>query len=91
MALTDEDLLDFDGSDDAKRALEEHGDAFRYQLVAARQLDAWAARAEVAKTSPTADVSWVDGQVKTLREVAGRLRKGDYLPGGSGYDETTVG
>ena len=41
MALTDEELLDFDDADQAKRDLEGHGDAFRYQLVIARHLDAW--------------------------------------------------
>ena len=43
----------------------------------------------MTKKSPTTDLAWVDGQVRTLREVAERLRKGEYLPGGSAYDETT--
>jgi hypothetical protein len=50
MALTDEDLLDFDtkrfgGLERApQRLLEEYGDAFRYQLIAARWIQQWADR-----------------------------------------------
>jgi len=90
MTPTDDALLDFDGGDPAKarRDLEEHGDTFRVQLVIARQLDQWAEQAEVTKTSKTTDLSWVDGRVRTLREVAEHLRRGDFLPGGSLAGET---
>jgi len=90
MAVGDDELLDFEGGDPdkARTELGEHGDAFRYQLVIARQLDSLAAQAEVTKRSPTTDLSWVDGRIRTLREVADHLRRGDYLPGGSLYDQT---
>lgn len=98
MALTDDDLVAVDEArmpnfDDAKarRDLEEHGDAFRHQLVVARHLDLWADLAEGTKRSPTTDISWVDGRVKTLREVADQLRAGEYVPGGRPYDETIAG
>jgi|SRR5215216_366391 len=96
MPMTDDELLDFDAEgipdyepEQARRNLEEHGDAFRYQLIVARHLQDWAARAEVTKRSPTTDISWVDGQARTLREVAAHLRAGQYLPGGSLYEATT--
>ena len=100
MALTDKDLLDFDekrlasaGYEPAKarRALEEHGDAFRYQLVAARQIEQWADGVELSGRSPTADRAWVDGHARALRQVAEHLRLGYYLPGGRLYDETVAG
>lgn len=89
MALTDEHLLDFDEDElanydreEALRALAEHGDAFRYQLVAARHLDGWADRVERgASTSPEGDAAFV----RALREVGAHLRQGDYLPGGEFY------
>ena len=94
MALTDDELLaihdkrsaSFDHAR-AARALSEHGDAYRYQLVASQQLELWAERSELTKNSPTTDASWIDGHVRALREVAERLRAGAYLPGGALYDE----
>ena len=93
MALTDDELLDFDEKRlvdydpvKAERALAEHGDAFRYQLVAARHLEQWANRADVRTL--TNDVRFTDGLVDALRGVAAHLRQGDYLPGGVQYDET---
>jgi hypothetical protein len=93
MALTDDELLDFDEKRladydpvKAERALAEHGDAFRYQLVAARHIEQWANRADVRTL--TNDERFTDGLVETLRDIAAHLRQGDYLPGGSLYDET---
>lgn len=99
MALTDKELLTFDERGlprefdraKARRALKKHGDAFRYQLVAARQLEKWAEMDEVAMRSPTADRTWLDGHQRALRDVAARLRLGEYLPGGGMYDETVGG
>jgi hypothetical protein len=98
MALTDDELLDFDEKrlaeyDPVKveRALAEHGDAFRYQLVAARQIEQWADADDASMSSPTADAKWIDGHRSALRDVAAHLRQGDHLPGGALYDKTVGG
>ena len=98
MALSDDDLFDFDEKQlrnydpaKARRDLEQHGDAFRYQLVVARQLEQWAEKDDVAMSSPTADKVWLDGHRRALRDVAARLRQSDYLPGGALYDDTVAG
>jgi len=91
MALTDEDLLYFDikglgGLERApRRVLEEYGDAFRYQLVAARWIQQWAARLE--EHAPLTGEQYNEGYVQALREVIAHLRQGDFLPGGQVYDE----
>lgn len=92
MALSDDELLDFDAERmpdyepaKAERALSDHGDAYRYQLVAARHLQAWAEKVEEVGTS---NPDWTDGHAAALRETAAHLRQGDYLPGGVYYDET---
>jgi hypothetical protein len=95
MALTDEELLDFDESnlvdyDPAKtqQALQEHGDVFRAQLVAARWVERWAnGLAGDTWTLPT-EVEQRKGVIWALREVAGHLRQGDLIPGGNLYEET---
>jgi hypothetical protein len=93
MALTDDELLDFDQTRladydpvKAERSLAEHGNAFRYQLVAARQIEQWADRADVRTV--TNDERFTDGLVDALRDVAAHLRQGDYLPGSLLYEET---
>ena len=95
MALTDKEVLKFDEArirnyDRAKaqRDLVKHGDAFRYQLVVARHVEKWADGDEAAAKSPTSDKTWLAGHANALRDVAARLRKGDYLPGGAFHDET---
>ncbi len=98
MTLTDEELLafhegrarSFDPAE-TKRLLKKHGNAFRYQLLTARHLERWADLASVTSKSPTADLSWIHGHEEALREVAERLRAGDYLPGGRLYGEATAG
>jgi hypothetical protein len=95
MALSDEELLDFDESQlahfdrqEALRALDEHGAAFRYQLVTARHLEGWAERlgegGGIASNAAAADAAFG----RALREIAAHLRQGDYLPGGVLYVET---
>jgi hypothetical protein len=91
MALTDEDLVDFNikglgGVERApRRVLEEYGDAFRYQLVAARWIQQWADRLE--EHAPLIGEQYNEGYVQALREVTAHLRQGDFLPGGQVYDE----
>ncbi len=98
MAVSDKDLLTFDekrlpryNRAKAQRDLKKHGNAFRYQLVIARQLEQWAEMDAVAAKSPTSDKTWLAGHADALRDVAVRLRQGDYLPGGALYDETVAG
>jgi hypothetical protein len=95
MALSDKDLLTFDekrlpryNRAKAQRDLKKHGNAFRYQLVMARQLEQWAEMDAVAAKSPTSDKTWLAGHAAALRDVAVRLRQGDYLPGGPLHDDT---
>lgn len=82
MALTDDDLLDFDTK---RLGGLEFGDAFRYQLIAARWIQQWADRLE--EHSPLIAEQYNEGYVQALREVIAHLRQGDFLPGGQGYDE----
>lgn len=97
MALTDDELLDFDHDrlahfnlGDARQQLAESRDAFRSQLVAARWLDGWRERmGEDASLTHSAD--WQDGFNSALREVAAHLRQGDLIPGGVLHDETDSG
>jgi hypothetical protein len=98
MALSDKELLNIDEKRvpnydraKARRTLKKHGDAFRYQLVAARQLEKWADMDDVTMSSPTTDKAWVDGHRRALREVAAHLRLGEYVPGGRLHDETVAG
>jgi hypothetical protein len=94
MTLSDDELLDFDKSQmpiydpaKAERALVEHGNAYRYQLVTARHIERWAGRLD--KAGPLGvDPAWEQGFEKALRDIAAHLRQGDYLPGGVPYDQT---
>jgi hypothetical protein len=86
VALSDDELLDFDVERmpmyepaKAERALAKHGDAYRYQLVAARQIEAWAEKVEEVESS---NPDWTEGHAAALREIAAHLRQGDYLPCG---------
>jgi hypothetical protein len=89
MALSDDELLDFDmkrlgGLERAPRTiLSEHGDAFRYQLLAARWIQQWADRMEKDKSQ---EELYSEGYVQALREVIAHLRQGDFLPGGQVYE-----
>ena len=91
MALTDDELLDFDvkrlgGITRAPRKiLEEHGDPYRYQLVAARWIEQWADRLE--DRVALGDERYNEGYAQALHEVIAHLRQGDFLPGGQVYDE----
>lgn len=95
MALTDEELLDFDKSGlvdydpaKARQALDEHGDVFRAQLIAARWIEQWAnGLAGDTWTLPT-EVEQRKGVMWALRNVAAHLRQGDLIPGGTLYEET---
>lgn len=97
MALSDDDLLDFDHSrladfelDRARRTLAEKGDVFRAQLVAARWIDGW--RERVLESPPMGDnEDFRAGWDSALREVIAHLRQGDFVPGGVLYDEEMGG
>lgn len=90
--LSDAQLLDFNAAhillysdEETREYLERFGDAFRYQLVGALQLDEWAANLEddpIASMDPVEVRGWVNA----LRNVAAILRQGNYLPGGSLFE-----
>lgn len=100
MPLTDDELLEFDASnyatydeDKAREILQgEHGDTFRAQLVAARFIDGWRERTvQHDKTSvqTTFSPDYTEGWEKALLEVAAHLRQGDFIPGGTLYNDVT--
>lgn len=96
--LSDDELLDFDSrrySDyrrsDARRALREHGDTYRAQLVAAHMLAGYRERRLDHNKQPPLGFSqeYMDGWDEAMRDVIAHLRQGDFLPG-SGWFEDEV-
>ena len=96
MMLSDDELLHIDGEppenfdlEEARQALRQHGDIYRYQLVAAIQLEERAQMFE-EQTGESAALlgtpEFVAGRIHALREVAANLRCGSYLPGGDLLD-----
>src|SRR5438128_286713 len=92
MALTDDDLLDIDpkglgGFERAPRTLlNEHGDVYRVQLVAARWIDGWRERVLTDSITQTAE-DYRSGFDDALREAVAHPRQGDFLPGGVLYED----
>jgi hypothetical protein len=100
MALTDDELLDFDASRyatyDEEKTREtlagEHGDAYRAQLVAARWIDGWRRRTLAQdQLSTSHSEEWVQGWDDALSEVVAHLRQGDLIPGGVLYADAAEG
>jgi len=99
MALSDDQLLDFDAgmyaSYDEAQAREtlagEHADAYRAQLVAARWVEGWRQRTLAEDPAGGRSVDWVRGWDDALREVVAHLRQGDLIPGGILYTDATGG
>ena len=95
MALSDDQLLDFDSgryaSYDEGKAREalagEHGDTYRAQLVAARWVESW--RQRTLDQGPEGSEDWITGWDDALREVVAHLRQGDLIPGGILYTDAT--
>jgi hypothetical protein len=93
MGSSDEELLGFRNEEEpfkydrrrAERALENYGDAFRHQLVAARHMERWAT--ELRERPGALNPQFVHGYVQALRDVSARIRKCAYLPGGELYEE----
>ena len=96
--LTDDELLGFHGGSvpaaeqaEAQRLLEEHGDVYRAQLVAAHWLEAGRKRRQVSneeiawprRTSSDHDA----GFEQATKEMIAHLRHGDFLPGGDAYPD----
>ena len=96
MALSDDQLLDFDAGnyasyDEAKARdilAGEDGDAYRAQLVAARWVEGW--RRRTLAEDPAGSEDWV-GWDEALREVVAHLRQGDLIPGGILYTDAAGG
>jgi len=95
--LTDEDLLDFNASTlalgesgAAQRLLDEHGDIYRAQLVAAL----WLEDAAKERETSNANVPWPRrtnsdhdvGFAAATKEIIAQLRQGDFLPGGEPFE-----
>ena len=98
MALTDDELLDFDASSyasyDEAKAREtlagEHGAAYRAQLVAARWIQGWRRRLHAQDRLPEGrSEEWMQGWDDGLSEVVAHLRQGDLVPGGVLYTDAT--
>jgi len=100
MALTDDELFDFDteplwgwDSDHVERTLAEQRDVYRGQLVAARWIDWW--RGRIAEPDSPAQrhnsEDYLRGYDDALNEVIARLRQGDFVPGGTLHDDTDAG
>jgi hypothetical protein len=95
--LSDQELLDFNAAlmlayddEEAHKSLEKCGDAFRYQLVMALHLDAWAARLledEGALAREGLSPGETRGWVTALQELAAQIRQGAYLPGGIHFED----
>jgi hypothetical protein len=92
--LSDDDLLDFDErrgtfEPSSRTLLDRHGDAYRYQLVMARWLESYRDRRAEHDGVPAAvaDAQYEAGALETLSDIAANLRHGDFLPGGSFYEE----
>ena len=94
VSLGDDDLLDFDVrrgtfEPSPRTLLDRHGDAYRYQLVMARWLESYRDRRAEHDGVPVAvaDAQFEAGALETLSDIAANLRHGDFLPGGSFYEE----
>jgi hypothetical protein len=94
MPLSDDDLLAFDYArlagewtpQDAKRALEEHGEVYRAQLVAAHFAERWC-ESQLAQPGMLETKDRLEGFEHGLRDMAAHLRQGDFLPEGVLYRE----
>jgi hypothetical protein len=97
MALSDDQLLDFDSgqyaSYDEGKARDAlaggNGDAYRAQLVAARWIEGW--RRRTLAEGPSGSEDWVRGWDEALSDVVAHLRQGDLIPGGILYTDATGG
>ncbi|HEY8776545.1 MAG TPA: hypothetical protein VIM33_08730 [Gaiellaceae bacterium] len=93
MALSDEELLDFDlkrlgGFKNSPHSLlVEHGDVYRTQLVVARWLDGYRERRVEPSITTDPNDRFEEGVGETLRDIAAHLRQGDFLPGGTLYED----
>jgi hypothetical protein len=96
--LTDNHLLAFNVSPvpgsapaDAHRLLHEHGEVFRAQLIAAHWLESYLKSRKTTKD----ETAWPRrsnderdaGYEAAVRDIVVHLRQGDFLPGGSLYEE----
>ncbi len=94
LQLSDDDLLDFEVrrgpfEPSPRTLLDRHGDAYRYQLVMARWLESYRDRRAEHDGVPVAvaDAQFEAGALETLSDIVANLRHGDFLPGGSFYEE----
>lgn len=93
VALTDSDLLDFDygrlagdwSRQDGERALAEHGEVCRAQLIAAHFAERWCE--DVLADPGLMGAEELRTFEHGLRDMAAHLRQGDFLPEGILYRE----
>jgi hypothetical protein len=97
VALTDEELLDFEEERldlydraEALRSLAKFGDACRFELIAARWLEGYLER-RLGRVTPggftTHSAEYLGGFEEAMRDVIAHLRQGDFLPGGHLYED----
>jgi hypothetical protein len=93
MALSDDELFDFDHSrmanwsgERAHDTLARLPDLYRNHLTIAKMLDQWIERME---SDFSRSGEYTDGCVQGYREVAAHLRQADLVPGAELYDEIT--
>ncbi len=98
MMLSDDELLHINGEPpegydpaEARRNLVKHGDAYRYQLVAAIHYEELAQMfSEQREIKPyqkeLGTPDYVAGLILAYSQVAGSLRTGSFLPGGHPFD-----
>ena len=98
MALSDEDLLEFnhlrlhmEGDVTPRKLLNEHGEVYRAQLVAARWLADLANGFDVEAPGLRQDDGFMRGQAVAYRDVVKYLLQGNFLPGSRAYDEGISG
>jgi hypothetical protein len=73
--------------EDARALLDEHGEVYRAQLVAARWLEQWLETVLASSTPGDMSDERKAGFEFGLREVIAHLRQGDFLPGGGIYEQ----
>lgn len=96
MAISDDDLLDFELSGlnldlaHIRWALAHQGNVYRSQLVAARWLEGWRNQIH-ERGAGQHSAEFLAGFDEALTSVIAYLRQGDLIPGGKLYEDEVSG